>query len=364
MMEILQHQQPHHQGFLQQDQSRFLVSDQRHQQFHQQTQPFQGQFQGPSESPSPSIASAPPLSSSQSIQQHLLQQKRQQEEDFKQQEAALNKLKDLFEQNDLNELISPPTQSKHEVGQGPYRDGPRIQRLQESPIYTFIRTTTISNKDSNKWGRNSQSAQERLEMLTTASLSLDALDPFMMDPSTVLFVPGSSATPPPSWLLESDLGVGLIDDPDDEEAETDTADDWSSTQADESGTSSTKGVRHVGGRAVGGSRPNSASSPKYECPLCSRFYTRPFNLRSHMLVHEDKKPFACELCDSRFTRRHDMVRHVKTRHKNHQQDVVGEGAEGGGPSLAPTTPSSAIPLEARSLEGRDEVARDTLEILQ
>ncbi|KAI9236605.1 MAG: hypothetical protein BYD32DRAFT_357520, partial [Podila humilis] len=57
-----------------------------------------------------------------------------------------------------------------------------------------------------------------------------------------------------------------------------------------------------------------SSSPRYECPLCNRFYTRPFNLRSHMLVHEDKKPFACELCDSRFTRRHDMVRHVKTRH--------------------------------------------------
>ncbi|KAG0346982.1 hypothetical protein BG005_000422 [Podila minutissima] len=172
-----------------------------------------------------------------------------------------------------------------------------------------------------------------------------------MDPSTTLFAPGSSASPPPSWLLESDLGVGLVDDPDDEEAENDIADDRSSAQADESA----KGVRHVGGRAIGGSRPNSLKSPKYECPLCNRFYTRPFNLRSHMLVHEDKKPFACELCDSRFTRRHDMVRHVKTRHKNQQPDVVGEGTDGGGPAPADVTGSS---------EGRDGGVRDTLEDLQ
>ncbi|KAG0034836.1 hypothetical protein BGZ82_005581 [Podila clonocystis] len=309
---------------------------------------------------SPSIVSAPPPSLSQSIQQQLQQRTLQREEDFMQQEAALNKLKDLFEQNDLNELGS--STSKHEAGQGPCRNVPRIQRHWDTPIYTLIRTT-INNTESNKWRRSS--AQEPLEALkTVSSLSLEALDhPFMMDTSQALFAPGSSASPPPSWLLESDLGVGLVDDPDDDEAENDTADDWSSTQADESGTT-IKGVRRVGGRAVGGSRPNSSTSPKYECPLCNRFYTRPFNLRSHMLVHEDKKPFACELCDSRFTRRHDMVRHIKTRHKNQQQDVVGEGMDGGGPTPAAGTGPAAIPLQAQSQEERDGAVKNTLEILQ
>ncbi|KAG0017055.1 hypothetical protein BGZ81_010927 [Podila clonocystis] len=317
-----------------------------------------------------------------------------------QQEGALNKLKDLFDQNDLNELdihseeesllfhtIPPGTPVNIET-RGRSRTLPErstypetlgqphlhshsnhdqqhreqqveVQQVQQAQDTLFDSTTLGDFSNQN------QSAQEPLEALkTVSSLSLEALDHrFMMGASTALLAPGSSASPPPSWLLESDLGVGLVDDPDDGEAENDAADDWSSAQADESGTT-TKGVRRVGGRAVGGSRPNSSTSPKYECPLCNRFYTRPFNLRSHMLVHEDKKPFACELCDSRFTRRHDMVRHIKTRHKNQQQDVVGEGMDGGGPAPVAGTGPAAIPLQARSQEERDRAEKDTLEDLQ
>ena len=73
-------------------------------------------------------------------------------------------------------------------------------------------------------------------------------------------------------------------------------------------------------------------------------------------MHEDKKPFACELCDSRFTRRHDMVRHVKTRHKDQQE--ASDGMEG---ASASASAPSAISLQAQLLEEHGEV-EDTLEV--
>ncbi|ORZ05572.1 hypothetical protein BCR41DRAFT_361806 [Lobosporangium transversale] len=52
------------------------------------------------------------------------------------------------------------------------------------------------------------------------------------------------------------------------------------------------------------------------CPVCDRRFTRPFNLRSHLMTHTTARPFPCDECHWKFTRQHDLLRHKRAKHPN------------------------------------------------
>ncbi|KAF9196224.1 hypothetical protein BGZ49_002876 [Haplosporangium sp. Z 27] len=65
--------------------------------------------------------------------------------------------------------------------------------------------------------------------------------------------------------------------------------------------------------------PNAKA--RYKCSQCDKTFSRPFNLRSHRATHLGIKPYPCtyvndagENCHWSFARRHDLVRHMRSRH--------------------------------------------------
>jgi uncharacterized C2H2 Zn-finger protein len=52
---------------------------------------------------------------------------------------------------------------------------------------------------------------------------------------------------------------------------------------------------------------------EYPCPFvgCGKVFQRNHNLKSHMLIHTDEKPFVCNQCHMAFRRNHDLRRHYR-----------------------------------------------------
>ncbi|KAI1300746.1 hypothetical protein EDD11_005947 [Mortierella claussenii] len=58
---------------------------------------------------------------------------------------------------------------------------------------------------------------------------------------------------------------------------------------------------------------NKKAKARYVCqiPNCHRTFSRPFNLKSHGLTHETRRPHACPKCPKTFARIHDRDRHAR-----------------------------------------------------
>ncbi|KAJ3027695.1 hypothetical protein HDV00_010930 [Rhizophlyctis rosea] len=67
------------------------------------------------------------------------------------------------------------------------------------------------------------------------------------------------------------------------------------------------------------SQPTTQSDkpkPQFPCsyPDCPRIFGRLQNLRSHLKTHTNERPYACDLCPSRFRRLPDLERHKRSIH--------------------------------------------------
>ena len=51
------------------------------------------------------------------------------------------------------------------------------------------------------------------------------------------------------------------------------------------------------------------------CSICLKTFPTPSKLERHVLVHLGIKPFACNLCDRRFTQEIHLKTHMKISHK-------------------------------------------------
>jgi len=66
----------------------------------------------------------------------------------------------------------------------------------------------------------------------------------------------------------------------------------------------------------------------FECTLCTKRFTRAYNLRSHLRTHTDERPFVCTVCGKAFARQHDRKRH-EGLHSGEKKYVCGaSGAQG------------------------------------
>ncbi|KAH9364772.1 hypothetical protein HPB48_008141 [Haemaphysalis longicornis] len=71
-------------------------------------------------------------------------------------------------------------------------------------------------------------------------------------------------------------------------------------------------------RALGRERQPEAAHPRsrerrrHGCHLCSKSFATRRDLRTHLLVHEGRKPFPCHLCPATFAARSYLADHLQS----------------------------------------------------
>ena len=63
------------------------------------------------------------------------------------------------------------------------------------------------------------------------------------------------------------------------------------------------------GEGSSGTKRQQKHPANFGCHLCTKRFTRAYNLRSHLRTHTDERPFVCNVCGKAFARQHDRKRH-------------------------------------------------------
>ncbi|XJO78716.1 hypothetical protein BDV3_003114 [Batrachochytrium dendrobatidis] len=83
--------------------------------------------------------------------------------------------------------------------------------------------------------------------------------------------------------------------------------------------SDTSNSTHAVTKKLSGLADKQQSQPiTYVCtfPACNRIFYKPYNLKSHTLVHTGVRNHECSICQAAFVRRHDLLRHSRILHRN------------------------------------------------
>jgi uncharacterized Zn-finger protein len=60
---------------------------------------------------------------------------------------------------------------------------------------------------------------------------------------------------------------------------------------------------------------------KYACPFCDKIMKKLYDMKRHILVHTDKKPFTCTICGHKTKLKFNLVSHIRKQHPHIQTNI-------------------------------------------
>lgn len=97
--------------------------------------------------------------------------------------------------------------------------------------------------------------------------------------------------------------------------------------------------------SLSSSSSSSFDDPKlYECEICHKRLSTAANLRGHITIHSNEKPFACHLCSKRFKQKRHLKYHQKTHNLKNLSIESNLNNESNGSYESNQEPAAIVPL--------------------